>query len=754
MNHSMDAFLSALYLQTTDSIIFVDVEDIIWAVNPQAVRYFGYQEQELIGEKIELLIPEYLQKKQLLLRARYQTTQRSMDEMQRLQARHKSGALLDVDIVFCSLNTATGDSAMAILIRDVHLYRLAQQKLIDMSYHDPLTGLVTGQYLIKAMPDILHASQQKTTYVACCVMDIDHFKQINDTYGHDVGDKILKHIAQRLSYVTRKNDVLARFGGDEFVILLRHIRHIEHLKFLIEKIYLSLVGQPYHVGHHQLKIAISMGISVFPIDGKNSKTLFRKADSAMYFIKNHGGNFYGFTMDLKAKRTQQKYSDAFLSIHDENRVLELIEGYLTFRGFMAYLDKIIMKHRTTPQYYLLIGIDNFKLINNTVGYEIADQLLYHIAERIKDTLLGQQCILAYKSSDEFIVLLSNYSKRQIVRIARLLLGAIAAPFRIAPHTFCITASIGISCYPLDASDRHILLTHADMALQHAKSVGKNTFKFFSLRDEPKVRWKQTLQRDLLFALDRKELFVCYQPQYDIIHHQIIGAEALLRWRHPVYGVIEPQEFIPLIENTTLLNIISDWLLVEACTKAKYWQTFIADFQMGVNVSVSQLTSLFARGNYKITTSVKKALQVSKLPPESLELEITESLVLNRELTKKNLDKLKKLNVRLACDDFGVSFSSFYRLKDLSLSTIKIDKYLTKEILKHRVEYLLIESILNIARALQIRVVVEGVTSQYQVDKLIQLGCQFAQGYFYSRPLDTKKFERLLKKQCTVRSQDS
>jgi len=735
----IEMFVFELYQQMNDPIIWVDLHGIIISLNPKAEDYFGYTKDELIGQKIEILVPDALKDNHRVYREQYQKkpTPRPMGRGKKLQAQHKNGDILDVDILLYPITIRTGQTVIAATIRNVQSYRIYERNLIDLYNHDSLTGLVTSTYLHTKLQELISDKIHFENLFALCVIDIDNFKYINDVYGHDAGNKILQQIAETMKNIGRKNDVVARLGGDEFIILLRDFKSKADITAVVKKIHRYVTERTYCVDDKQMKVSISLGVSIFPDDANNEELLFKKADEAMYAVKKSQKNNYMFYSSLGLMKNELTHKAPSYS------EFACWTNFISFALFKSYINKILTQEPQIARYFLLIGVDNFKGINHIFGYEVADLLLTHIAARIYKIVEKENCILAHKDGDEFIVVLANHSERKVSKIAKEIIHYISQPFQIESYSLDVTASIGISCYPKDAHNRNEFLTHSDVALQQAKNSGKNIFKFYTVRDGLHLKRMQILRNDLSRALEHKEFFLCYQLQYDIINNKVIGAEALLRWQHPTLGLINPETFIPLIENTPLMNIISDWVLTEACQQAKHWQQWMEDFLITVNVSVSQLTSLFVHGKYKITKSIQKALAKSNLSPQSLELEVTEGLVLDQKLEKNILQKLKKLNIHIACDDFGMNFSSFNRLKDLPLSTIKTHGHLIKNITKDSSEYIIIDSLIKIAKKLNIRLIVEGVTQQKQIDMLRELGCQFVQGYYYSKPLTTDKFKRLL-----------
>lgn len=731
--NNLNSFLCQFYQETIDPIIGVDLNGQIISMNNAAEQYFGYKESELLGHEIEILVPNALQKHHKHLRENYQKNpiSKSMGRNLKIQAKHKNGTMLDVDITLTVITIPSGQTVIAVLVRDIQTYRKHEKKILNIHNHDSLTGASTWFYLQNILKTILNNALLDNTLLALCVIDIDHFKQINDQYGHTTGDLILKKVVQRLKQSVRKYDIVTRFGGDEFILLLNNIPSINSVPSIIKKIQNNLSEHPYHVQKQIINISCSIGVSLFPTDTQDADILFQKADKAMYAAKEKNHNNSSFMLINYPEVTNTNTQNALL----------------TFSQMRLHLQQMIANNPLISRHLFLISVNNFKRITHIYGYDIADQILELIKQRICLAMPNINYFFAQKNSNEFIVVCSSCDTKQIAKIARHILKHINKTLQIKHDSIQITACIGITSFPTDAQNTNDLLIHSDVALQYAQEKGENTFQTYSKQKAKTLKRKQILLNELQTALKNKEFFLTYQMQFDTIKKQAIGAEVLLRWRHPSLGIIHPEEFIPLIEDTQWIHLISDWVLIEACTQAKHWQKQIKNFIISVNISSNQLTS-------KIISSIKKALELSNLSPQSLELEITESKNINySKSTKYVLNQLKKLNIHMACDDFGINFSSFNRLKELPLTTIKIHKDFIKKINpKHprktdtshpSVEFIIISAILEIAKKLNLRVVIEGVTHKEQVTLLKQIGCHIVQGYFYSKPLTAKRISQII-----------
>ncbi len=388
---------------------------------------------------------------------------------------------------------------------------------------------------------------------------------------------------------------------------------------------------------------------------------------------------------------------------------------------------------------LFLDLDNFKQINDSLGHSMGDQLLVTLAERLGHCVRESDTICR-QGGDEFIIMMGGLTEVGVVaRVAQEILDAVAEPFEIAGHTLITSLSIGIGLYPDDASDFDALSKNADLALYHAKDEGKNTFSFFSSEMNVDALAQMQLQGNLRLALKNGEFLLHYQPQFDIGSGRIIGVEALLRWQQPD-GLVPPGNFIPAAEQSGLIIAIGEWVLNEACRQAAAWQAAgLPPIIMAVNLSALQ----FRRGNILETT--KTALARSGLPAHCLELELTESILLQDVgAAITTLHSLKDLGVQLSIDDFGTGYSSLSYLKRLAVDKLKIDQSFVRDLATDTEDAAIVRAIVQLGHTLQLTVIAEGVETDRQLAFLTQYGCDQAQGYLFSRPLAAAAVEPLLR----------
>jgi len=421
------------------------------------------------------------------------------------------------------------------------------------------------------------------------------------------------------------------------------------------------------------------------------------------------------------------------------------------RLFIEQLETAIARARHKQQSLTLmfIDLDHFKHINDTYGHQVGDALLCEAAARIKDCLRDADLIAVSKdkddrvarfAGDEFTVMLTNIDNVDVLaNIAQRIVAKFEKSFDIKEHNVFSTVSIGIALFPEDGDNVQALMQHADVAMNHAKELGRNNYQFFSAEMNDYLYERLQTEQDLRQALERNEFLLFYQPQIDVQTKQIIGFEALLRWLHPEKGLLGPLTFIDVAEKTGLIILIGEWVLNQACLQTKQWQQrFDFQWRVAVNLSAMQFNQQL------LLEQVGQSLNNSGLPAASLELEITETAMLNDVMeTIPLLNALKEMGVGLAIDDFGTGYSSLSYLKNFPINTLKIDKSFVDEIVDNPKDAAIARTIVQLADNLGLRTIAEGVESIEQVEMLTTMGCKELQGYYYSKPLPAGEIERLL-----------
>ncbi len=409
--------------------------------------------------------------------------------------------------------------------------------------------------------------------------------------------------------------------------------------------------------------------------------------------------------------------------------------------FQDRLRHAISKARRMQQIMalLFLDLDRFKNINDSLGHEVGDQVLQEVAKRLTN-IVRESDTLARLGGDEFVIALEqNTESRELTIVAQKILETLSTAFHIDTHELYITASIGISLYPANGLTPETLMKTADVAMYRAKEKGRNNFQFFALEMNERAHQALFLENNLRKAIDNQELALYYQPQVEITTGKTTGMEALIRWHHPTRGVIPPDKFIPMAEETGLIIPIGKWVINTACQQTMQWQQ--AGFppcKVAVNISPRQ----FRQSD--LVETVAQALDESGLAACWLELEITENvLVEDVAQTITIMESLNSLGVSLAIDDFGTGYSSLSYLHRFPLSKLKIDRSFVQSIGGPAGNQAIVEAIIALACALDLEVIAEGIENQEQIAFLKERGCFYGQGFYFSRPLPVDACEQFL-----------
>lgn len=388
---------------------------------------------------------------------------------------------------------------------------------------------------------------------------------------------------------------------------------------------------------------------------------------------------------------------------------------------------------------LFIDLDRFKDVNDTLGHTLGDQLLKEAAHRLRDCVRASD-IAARHGGDEFIVVLTELPTVNVATdIAVKVLDFFGLPFELENHELFVTASIGISMYPTDGLSVDELLKNADVAMYHAKDLGRNNYQYFSQQLNAHAERRLKLLTAVRYTIDKRGFELHYQPQIDLETGVICGVEALIRWNDPELGPVEPDEFIPLCEETGLIHEIDDWVLLEACRQFCTWRKVgCAPSRIAVNISAREVRQT------RFVDRVKRVLQETGMIPQQLELEITEHVLVEQNpFVRQTLDSLQELGITLSMDDFGTGYSSLSYLKRLPFNCIKIDRSFVSDIPKDQDDTAITAAIIAMAHSLRLRVYAEGVETEEQIEFLRRQNCNCGQGYVFCRPISGEEFTQLL-----------
>lgn len=395
-----------------------------------------------------------------------------------------------------------------------------------------------------------------------------------------------------------------------------------------------------------------------------------------------------------------------------------------------YFDKLLYNSIDEKQKIgvIFLDLDRFKIINDTMGHTFGDMVLQQFSKRLLECVDKDDIVCRY-GGDEFIIILNDTNQIEVAKAAQRIIDEYSHPLIIDGQNIYSSTSIGISLYPQNGDDLETLIKCADTAMFYAKEKGRNNYQFYTSSQSKKVSRKMHLENELRKAIENNEFILYYQPQFNIDTGKILGVEALIRWQHSELGLISPAEFIPLAEETGLIIPIGEWVLKTACKQNKGWQeSGFSSIYVAVNVSASQ----FQHKNFIET--IKQVLKETKLKPQYLELELTESYIHNIKELMVVMNELKNIGVRLSLDDFGTSYSSLNVLRHLPIDTLKIDKSFVDDIIIDLNTAPIVKTIIDMGNNLKLNVIAEGIENKEQLNFLKQNKCAVGQGYFLSHPL--------------------
>ncbi len=666
-----------------------------------------------------------------------------------------------------------------------------RNKTLELEYlatRDPLTGCLNRRAFLDKYETAVNNAIQMNTDLVCIMLDIDHFKSINDQFGHVTGDKVLQLVAEFLRSDSRPGDLVGRYGGEEFCIVLPETGITAGIE-IAEQLRRTIAEGSRTRFTSAMRVTASLGVAALSADVPDAPDLVHRADKALYAAKEAGRNRVikwhpSLTAEDPPKLSEHDSSaDSAKSLtgdddrdYFQERIAELeselgVSKQLSERGQgidkltglpnrLLFADRIHQALARTSRQdgvvaLISLDIDAFKRVNDALGHVVGDQLLKTIAERLVQVLRSNDTVAFFGGdsedssisrigSDEFGILVTDLTDVELVTwIVKRIFENLSQRIEIDGHEIFVTCSAGVSVYPHDAFSAENLLQNASAARNDAKQrFGRNNLRFFS-PDINKSAYRQLwLETQLHNALENGELAIHYQPQVDVKTMQIRGVEALLRWQHPKLGLIPPSEFIPIAESTGLISKIGEWVLHSACQQIQKWRDRgFPDLVIGVNLSGVQIRQK------DLADRVVAILKKTGLPGNQLELEITETTVMeNMDLAVSNINRLRAVGVRFAVDDFGTGYSSLSCLKDLNIDSLKLDRAFLTDSLPDQQGQLIVSAIVSLSQHLGLRVVAEGVETETQKAFLHDVNCDQFQGFIFSKAVPAEQISELLQSQ--------
>ncbi|MFZ1918813.1 MAG: EAL domain-containing protein [Terriglobales bacterium] len=743
--------LAAVVEHSDDAINSVDLNGRVTSWNAGAERTYGYSAAEASGRHISFCVPpDRRSELDLVVQKIASGEVIERFDTQRLK---KDGTIIDVSLLLAAIRDDTGKVVgVSGIARDVTARRRAQEALLtsERRYRS------LSERVIQRTRELTAANQQLGT-------EMTERRQAQESLrleamAREQAETELRRSEERMRMAMKA----AKIGFWDLDVIKD-----EHVWSDACK---ALLGVPPNTraSYRALKRVVhpdDWKMMQAKIDGAIQEKLdyvveFRVTwpDNSVHWCMSSGRAFYdnagrvtrmsGITMDID----ERKYAEdrvQFLAYYDALTALPnraLLHDRLT----KALASARRQKHKVA---LLFLDLDHFKDINDSLGHAVGDLLLQEVAARLKRWAREQDTV-ARLGGDEFLIVLTSVKDTPDAAIAaERLMDAMTAEFVVQGHSLRVGCSLGISIFPEHGTDGETLIKNADAAMYSAKDHGRNNFQLFADAMNAQVVERLTLENSLRLALEKKELFLVYQPQMDIVSGKITGLEALLRWQHPDLGLVPPDKFIRIAENSGLIVPIGEWVLRTACSQARKWQDEgLLAVPVAVNVSAVQ----FRQESF--CELIGRVLSETGLASQYLELELTESLLLtNAHVTFSVLQDLRAMGLKLAIDDFGTGYSSLSYLRQFPLSKLKIDRSFIRDVAVNPDDAAITAAIISMARSLNLKVIAEGVENDAQVLFLRARQCDEIQGYYFSKPLTVDKVAEKLREQhhkALVRAQAS
>ncbi|MEW8691006.1 MAG: diguanylate cyclase, partial [Candidatus Thiodiazotropha endolucinida] len=663
-----------------------------------------------------------------------------------------------------------------------------------LATRDSLTGCYNRRAFFEKYDALFESAVKEGAGLVFMMIDIDNFKSINDQYGHANGDKVIKFIAETLIVNSRPEDVVGRYGGEEFSLVMPHAEQ-EEAMVLAERLRNEIQQKGHDLFTDKRTVTASFGLALRAGDMDDPMLLINNADDALYLAKEQGRNrVIAWDPDLTEQeraREKAERDDGELNVsltdgqaekilrgelHRLEDVVRNLESELEYSrdeikrregrdeltglpNRFIFSDRILQVLARCKRYeksaaLVSIDIDDFSSINEAFGFTNGDRILKVISARLVDTLRitdtvavideqddKESSTISRVNNDEFALILTDVTDiESITWVVRRILQGLKKPIEINDQELFVSFSVGIALYPHDDDTPAGLMQKAGSARFAAKrEQGNNHIHFFSPDINRDAYHKVWLESQLHKAIVRSHFELVYQPKFDLKSGRIVCMEALARWPHAKVGLIPPSEFIPVAESTGLIHKLGIWVLRQAILDLKHWHDVgYTDLRVAVNLSAVQLRKT------KLTQKVLESCEQTGIDPSYVELEITESaLVENYNQTTPVMQAMSEAGIHFTLDDFGKGFSSLSYLRVLPIDAIKIDHSFIEETLPTEYDQTIINGIISLARGLRLRVTAEGVETENQKMVLTRLGCDEVQGTLYCEPVSSEQALSLL-----------
>ncbi len=653
----------------------------ILTVNDAAVQKYGFSLHEFLTLSVKDVRPPQDIPDLLKRVSQFKESSAVLREM--VRHRTKNGTVIDVEVMSHPIDFG-GKKARVVMVSDLTDHKKAELALQEseekfrMLFNNAIDPILLFEVSDDGMPG--------------------KFLEVNDIACSKLGYSREELLGMNLFDVSTPEDI------NDLPKIFKKLLQQEHATF--EKI---------HIAKNGLKIPVEINSHVFHWNGRR-------------FVQAIARDI---TDRKRAEETirRQAYYDILTNLPNRNLFKDRLEQAMK----QAHRNKQILG-------VIVLDLDRFKNINETLGHILGDKLLVAVAERLLGVLNESETIARF-GGDEFTLLLPQVTSiEEATQHAQKIIELLAAPFKLSNHELHVTTSIGMAFYPDDGENSEILLKNAETAMYRAKEQGRNNYQLYASVMNVSAFKQLLMENSLRRALGKEEFVVYYQPQIDIKTQKLVGAEALVRWQHPDLGLVFPTEFIGLAEETGLIVPIGEWVIRKVCAQNKKWQD--AGFEK-VCISVNLSARQFQQRN--LVATISHILQETALDPQCLGMEITESIAMkNADFTISALNELKKMGIHLSLDDFGTGYSSLSYLKRFPLETLKIDRSFVRDITTDPNDAAIVTAVIALAHSLKLSVVAEGVETEGQLNFLKNHDCNYVQGYIFSHPLSEENFLKTLK----------
>ncbi len=794
----------------TEGLVILDTSERIIFINESFKKKLGMNENKLIGKSLSTLSWEKeesgspLKNNKMPWSVLFETDE--IPPLENLKLKTANNEILIFDVNIAPIKTPDQKIKGAVVtINDITeierknrelthiLQRLEKSKeeisrqnieLTKLATRDSLTDLLNRRSLFEGLNSLLVETRTQCDVLSCIMLDIDHFKLVNDNYGHAVGDKVIQVFAKILHDAIRPNDIVGRYGGEEFVIILANNNETQAAE-TAERIRLTVNTTQNSELPEGLTISSSFGVSSTDGDVWQADRLIDNADKGLYVAKQTGRNrvvCYS-QMGSDTPETEISLEEPVTSRQRELKTeskeeqsvvkctkVELVEDTLEFPleaydmievlGRTVIIDRLsqalkIATRDDSTLTVLTINIDTIKPVSNTQGHASAEKLRKVAFERLVDTFRSSDSItpdtnssrnigISRSSDSEFTAILPGIKQPSITTwIVGRMQEDLAKPVEIDGNEIVMTATVGGSVYPVDGGYPEDLLANSSLALQKASREDRGTFLFYNHEMNISCKRELEVESQLHQALERDELYLDFQPIVSMKTGEVDKFEALVRWKHPKLGLVAPDAFIEIAENAGIIKGIGSWIIEKATRQLKIWQDTRPNLKMSINLSSVQFNQSHLAQDI---IGIVKNIGVS---PNSIIFELTESVLLKEyDYINEIIFELDSAGFKIALDDFGTGYSSIDYLRKFPISFLKIDRSLMTDFPTSIHDISIVSALISLSHDLGMSVITEGVEEESQLIALRDLDCDEVQGYFISRPLSVNNATEFLKSTTT------